>query len=89
MQETWVWSLGGKDPPREGHGNPLQYSYLKNPHEQRSLADYSPWGRKESEMTEWLNMHTEVDKLKKERDVQSKKMDKEYEKDISQEGKYK
>ena len=28
--------------PGEGHGNPLQYSYLKNPHGQRSLAGYSP-----------------------------------------------
>ena len=27
-----------------GHGNPLQYSYLENPHRQRSLAGYSPWG---------------------------------------------
>ena len=25
-----------------GHGNPLQYSCLENPHGQRSLADYSP-----------------------------------------------
>ena len=28
--------------PRGGHGNPLQYSCLENPHEHRSLADYSP-----------------------------------------------
>ena len=27
----------------EGHGNPLQYSCLENPHGQRSLAGYSPW----------------------------------------------
>ena len=27
-------------------------------HEQRSLADYSPWGCKESDMTEQLNMLT-------------------------------
>ena len=30
--------------PGEGHGNPLQYSCLENPHGQRSLAGYSPWG---------------------------------------------
>ena len=30
--------------PGGGHGNPLQYSCLENPHGQRSLADYSPWG---------------------------------------------
>ena len=36
----------------EGHGNPLQFSYLEYPYRQRSLADYSPWGRKESDPTE-------------------------------------
>ena len=30
--------------PERGHGNPLQYSCLKNPHGQRSLEGYSPWG---------------------------------------------
>ena len=39
-------SLGG------GNDYPLQYSYLENPHGQRSLAGYSPWGRKDSDMTE-------------------------------------
>ena len=38
--------------PGGGHGNPLQYSCLENPHGQRSLAGYSPWGRKESDKTE-------------------------------------
>ena len=38
--------------PGGGHGNPLQYSCLENPHGQRNLADYSPWGRKESDTTE-------------------------------------
>ena len=36
------------------HGNPLQYSCLENPHGQRSLAGYSPWGCKESDRTELL-----------------------------------
>ena len=27
-------------------------------HWQRSLVDYSPWGHKESDTTEWLNTHT-------------------------------
>ena len=31
---------------REGNGNPLQYSCLEKSHGQRSLAGYSPWGRK-------------------------------------------
>ena len=34
-----------------GHGNPLQYSGLENPHRQRSLAGYSSWGHKESDTT--------------------------------------
>ena len=37
--------------PGGGHGNPLQYSCLENPHGQRSLVGYSPWGCKESDMT--------------------------------------
>ena len=40
--------------PGGGHGNPLQYSCLENPHEQRSLVGYSPWGCKESDTTEQL-----------------------------------
>ena len=43
--------------PGGGHGNPLQYSCLENPHELRSLAGYSPWSRKESDTTEWLSSH--------------------------------
>ena len=38
--------------PEGGHGNLLQYSCLENPHGQRSLAGYSPWGCKESGMAE-------------------------------------
>ena len=37
--------------PEGGHGNPLQYSCLENPHGQRCLAGYSPWGRKELDTT--------------------------------------
>ena len=33
--------------PGEGNGNPLQYSCLGDP-----MADYRPWGRKESDTTE-------------------------------------
>ena len=36
-----VPGFGGS--PGGGHGNPLQYSCLENPHRQRSLAGYSPW----------------------------------------------
>ena len=38
--------------PAEGHGNPLQYSCQENPHGQRSLAGYSLWAWKESDMNE-------------------------------------
>ena len=38
--------------PGGGHVNPLQNSCLENPHGQRSLAGYSPWGHKELDMTE-------------------------------------
>ena len=38
--------------PGGGQGNPLQYSCLENPQGHRSLAGCSPWGGKESDMTE-------------------------------------
>ena len=38
--------------PAAGHGNSLQYSCLENPHGQRRLAGYRPWGCKESNTTE-------------------------------------
>ena len=41
MQETWVGKI-----PRRRACNPLLYSCLENPYGQRSLAGYSPWGRK-------------------------------------------
>ena len=53
MWETWVRSLGWKDPLEEG--NSLQYSCLENPHGQRSLAGYSPWGCKELDITKRLS----------------------------------
>ena len=39
-----------------GHGNPLQYCCLENSHGHRSLAGYSPWGRKES--IDWVTKHS-------------------------------
>ena len=41
--------------PEEGHVNPLLYTCLDNPHGQRSLVGNSPWGHKESDMTEQLS----------------------------------
>ena len=48
MQETWLWSIGWEDPLEEG----------MNPHGQRSLKGYSPWGHKESDVTEQLSTNT-------------------------------
>ena len=43
--ETCVWSLSW--------GDPLEKGFLSGEfHGQRSLAYYSPWGHKESDMTE-------------------------------------
>ena len=57
MQETKERRFfpGSGRSPGGGHGNQLQYSCLENPHEPRSLVGYSPWGRKESDMTERLS----------------------------------
>ena len=46
--------------PGGGHGNPLQYSCLENPHGQRSLAGYSPWDHKELNTAERARTHTHM-----------------------------
>ena len=38
--------------PRGRHGKTAQYSGLENPHGQRSLVNYSPWGCKGLDMIE-------------------------------------
>ena len=60
--QGWAWSrlslnivLLIHHTPGGGHGNPLQYSCLENPHGQRSLADYSPGCHKELDMIERLS----------------------------------
>ena len=71
MWETWVQSLGWEDPLEEGGcDNPLQYSCLENPHIQRSLAGYSPWGCKQPDMNERLGrVHRERETLKKKQEA--------------------
>ena len=49
--------------PGGGHGKPSQCPCLENPIE-RSLEDYSPWGHKESDMTE-VAEHTHTQIIKK------------------------
>ena len=46
----------GRSPGR-GHGNPLQYSCLENPHGRKSLVGFSPWGCKELAVTEHACRH--------------------------------
>ena len=42
--------------PGEGNSNPLPYSCLENSMERMNLVGYSPWGCKESDMTERLRL---------------------------------
>ena len=42
----------GRSSGEDSGNNPLQYSCLEKSHGQRSPVGYSPWGRKESDMTE-------------------------------------
>ena len=60
MQETWVQSLGHKDPLEKEMATHSSILPRKS-HGQRSLLSYSPWGRKELDTTE--NRHTQVNAL--------------------------
>ena len=59
MKETLIQSLG--------QGDPLEKEWLLTPvflpgefHGQKSLAGYSPWGHKESDMTERLTLSSSL-----------------------------
>ena len=55
MQEKWVQSLGWEDPLEKGmatHSSILAWRIQWT----EELAGYSPWGCKESDMTEWLTL---------------------------------
>ena len=54
VRETSVRSLGWEDPLEKGLATLSSILAWKS-HGQRSLAGYSPWGRKESSTTERLN----------------------------------
>ena len=56
--ETWVRSLGWKDPLEKGLATHSSILAWKT-HGQRGLGGYSPWGHKESDTTEQLT-HTHV-----------------------------
>ena len=42
--------------PGGGHSNSLQYSFLENPHKQRSLVGYSSWGHRVGQ--DWVTKHS-------------------------------
>ena len=55
MQDNWVHPEIGKTPWRR-EWSAIPAVLPGEFHGQRSLADYSPWGPKESGMTEWLTL---------------------------------
>ena len=59
MQETRVLSLGREDPWRR-KWQPTPVSLPGESHGWRSLVGYSPWGYKESDMTERLHFQVAI-----------------------------
>ena len=55
MLGAWVQSLGPEEPWRR-EWQPTSVYLPGEFHRRRSLADYSPWGRKESDRSEWLSL---------------------------------
>ena len=55
-QETQVQSLGREDALEEGMAT-LQSSCLENPMDRGAWQGYSPWGRRDSDLTERLSLH--------------------------------
>ena len=58
MRETWVWSLDWEDPLEEGMATHPSILAWRIPNGQRSLAEYSPRGHKDSDTTERLSTST-------------------------------
>ena len=59
MRETLVRSLGREDPLEKEmatHSSTLAWKI----HGRRSMVGYSPWGRKESDMTEGLHFTSKI-----------------------------
>ena len=50
VQEMQKMCCGLRRSFGKGNDNPLQYSCLGNPMDRRSLADFSPWDHKESDV---------------------------------------
>ena len=58
MWETWVQSLGGEDPLEKGMASHSSILAWRIPWTEEPRGLYSPWGRKESDMTEQLTWTT-------------------------------
>ena len=61
IQKTWVWPLGQEallEEEMATHSSILGLDRAVVSHGQRRLAGYSPWGPKESDMTEHARAHT-------------------------------
>ena len=56
VQETWVWALGQEDPLEKGMATHSSILAWRNPHRQRSLAGYSPWGHRVRH--NWVTTHS-------------------------------
>ena len=52
MRETWVQTLGQENPWRREWLQPTPVFLPREFHGQKSLGGYSPWSRKESDMSE-------------------------------------
>ena len=59
MRETWFNPCVGKIPWRR-KWQPTPVFLPGKSHGRRSLVAYSPWGRKESDRTEWLPFHFQL-----------------------------
>ena len=57
MRATWVQYPGWEDHLEEGTATTPVFLPGESPWTDRSLAGYSPWGRKESDKTERLRTH--------------------------------
>ena len=55
MQETWVQSLGREDLLEKEVATHSSFLAWKIPWTEEPGLGYSPWGRKESDMTQQLN----------------------------------
>jgi len=56
MQETWVQSQGQEDPLEKDMATYSSIFAWKSPWTEEPGRLYSPWGRKESDTSDWLTL---------------------------------